>query len=357
MNSIIDKLVLLLSCSILFLTGKPFAYDVLPFLLAIIFSCFLSYFHQERLHMFLVGFFLLISLFLPWLCVFLPLALYDMFYSRKQWICLLALLPFLKFRPLGTLQLDLGLCVLFLFSILLRFRTKALAQLIRRHYYLRDTTKEMARKLKRQNQNLLKKQTNELTMATLGERNRIAREIHDNVGHLLSRALLQTGALLAVSQKPQTTAGLIELKDTLAEAMTSIRKSVHDLHDESIDLQHELDKLIRKFTFCPMTLDLSVQRTPGSKLTYALISIVKEALSNIVRHSNATHAETTLREHPAFYQLIIHDNGQVPGNWQDQGMGLKNIQERVEAFHGIFTINEKNGFMLFISIPKEENRS
>ncbi|MNC74632.1 hypothetical protein D3C75_1260220 [compost metagenome] len=60
----------------------------------------------------------------------------------------------------------------------------------------------------------------------------------------------------------------------------------------------------------------------------------------------------TLREHPAFYQLVVRDNGQVKQINTDSGIGLKNMESRVEGFHGIMRITVKNGFALFISIPK-----
>jgi len=357
MNHIIDKLILLICCLAVYLFGRTFDSDVVPILLAVIFTCLLSYFDQSRWQIILTAFFLFIALLLPWACVFLPLVCYDLLFSKKQWFCLLALLPLTLFFPNAPLAADTALCALFVFSALLKYRTIAFNQLAERYYNLRDTTKEMSLRLKKQNQDLLKKQDTELTMATLGERNRIAREIHDSVGHLLSRALLQIGAFLAVKQDPQTKEALSTLKDTLSEAMTSIRASVHDLHDESIDLRTQLVDLNHKFTFCPLAFDYSVQNTPGSKLTYALISIVKEGLSNIVRHSAATRAAITLREHPAFYQLIISDNGRVRNYDPNNGIGLKNIRDRAEAFNGLLNIETKNGFELFISIPKEEEGS
>ena len=62
--------------------------------------------------------------------------------------------------------------------------------------------------------------------ATLKERNRISREIHDNVGHMLSRSILMTGAIRTVSQDRALDRSLEELEDTLHTAMTSIRRSV-----------------------------------------------------------------------------------------------------------------------------------
>ena len=67
--------------------------------------------------------------------------------------------------------------------------------------------------------------------------NRIAREIHDNVGHMLTRALLQTGALAVCIKEESLKASVAALQETLDSAMTSIRSSVHKLHDDAIPLK------------------------------------------------------------------------------------------------------------------------
>jgi signal transduction histidine kinase len=78
----------------------------------------------------------------------------------------------------------------------------------------------------------------------------------------------------------------------------------------------------------------------------------KEAITNISKHSNATTVLITLKEHSAFYQLLIHDNGQVPVDNNPVGMGITNMEERVEALGGHFNLATDNGFKIFISIPK-----
>lgn len=191
-----------------------------------------------------------------------------------------------------------------------------------------------------------------MRLATLNERNRIAREIHDNVGHLLSRSLLQVGALQVVNRDETVRQGLDTVRDTLSGAMDSIRRSVHDLHDESVDLHMQLEAMLRDFTFCPVKLDYdSGEMERGLKL--AFLSIVREALSNVMRHSDATMASVTVREHPALYQLIIRDNGTRRPESDGRGIGLSNMADRVEAYRGTFRIDRDAGFKLFISIPKE----
>ena len=62
----------------------------------------------------------------------------------------------------------------------------------------------------------------------------------------------------------------------------------------------------------------------------------------------------TLREHPALYQLIIRDNGTTASQpRQSDGLGLRNMAERVEALGGHFHVTFQDGVTLFLSIPKE----
>lgn len=104
----------------------------------------------------------------------------------------------------------LAMAVFFLYtglSALLKLRTLALSRSRRDYKDLTDNAKEISLHLEQKNKELLEKQDYEIQVATLNERNRIAREIHDSVGHLLSRSILQLGALKAVHrQEPELNA-------------------------------------------------------------------------------------------------------------------------------------------------------
>lgn len=147
----------------------------------------------------------------------------------------------------------------------------------------KDDSEERNLLLAEKNKMILEKQDYEIETAILKERNRIAREIHDNVGHVLSRSILLVG------------------------------------------------------------------------VKYCFISIVKEALANVSRHSNATEVKITVREHPALFQLSVEDNGkETKYNKQDrEGIGLTNMQERVNGLKGNFRIATEDGFRLFITVPKD----
>ena len=93
------------------------------------------------------------------------------------------------------------------------------------------------------------------------------------------------------------------------------------------------------------------------EIKYCFISITKEALSNVIKHSNASRVVLLMREHPALYQLCIEDNGTVSGRTSSQsttsGIGLVNMQERVWTLNGTFQTMNDRGFKIFVTIPKE----
>jgi len=223
----------------------------------------------------------------------------------------------------------------------------------------RDNSAELTIALKNKNRYLIEKQDNEIYLATLHERNRIAREIHDNVGHMLSRSILQIGAVLTINKDEALQPHLNGIKDTLDMAMTSIRTSVHDLHDESIDLNEAVKEIAAKdMKNFEVNIDYDMSNDVPRNIKYCFISVLKETASNINKHSNADKVNISLREHPAFFRLAVEDNGTICDkidtvNFENNGIGLSNINDRVETFNGTLNINTSMGFRIVISIPKK----
>lgn len=218
----------------------------------------------------------------------------------------------------------------------------------------KDDQTEITYLLKDRNKSLLEKQNYEIYAATLRERNRIAREIHDNVGHLLTRTILITGAIKAINKQENLNSSIESLDEALNIAMSTIRESVHDLHNDSINLNEALTTLIDEFTFCPVEFYFNCCSKIPKEVSFSFIAIVKEALSNIIKHSNADNVKITVREHPGLYQLIVEDNGKCsPANIETDGIGLINIRDRVNHLYGNLYIHRDDGFKIFITVPKK----
>ncbi len=285
---------------------------------------------------------------------FLPLAIYEAVRTKDY--------PSLSF---GGIVLIYGFAAGFsplypllvsVFSAYSCVKTANRQDLSRQMKKRRDDSAELEKIMRLRNRELEENLQYQLHINTLNERNRIAREIHDNVGHLLSRSLLQTGALSAICPKEQTAlkSGLEDLKDSLNSAMNSIRESVHGIRDDSLDLKHESEKILAPLTEKFLVeLDFDIEGEIPPKIKLCFISILKEAANNIIRHSSGDRVSVTLREHPSMYQLIVYDNGKASSPKITEGMGLSDMEEWAKAVGGNFRINSEKGFTVFISVKKE----
>ena len=309
------------------------------------------------------------SLWIPDLLLFFPLLLYQTL-SAGLFPLAVVEFPFWGLLAFRFHKFPEFLCLAGIFGFILAFflwyHTRQYEILTRNFRQSRDDSEEHALLLSEKNKALLEKQDYEIYAATLRERNRIAREIHDNVGHVLSLSILMTAACKTINKNEALDPLLGNLEESLNGAMNSIRSSVHDLHDDAVNLEDAIKGLVKDFTFCPVTLTYDMSRQVPREVKYSLISITKEGLSNVMRHSNADSVNILLREHPALYQLCIEDNGtlgsKIPDIQTDAdsnkmetvsgGMGLSNIRDRVKALGGTVQITQEKGFRIFVTIPK-----
>lgn len=353
MTKLIDKAGILSVCLVIYFIYSSAAYMIIPFLLVVIISALNSYFEEKT---FVIGSMIsysITAMFIPDMIYFIPLMGYDCFREKYAPGIFILLIPLIaSYRQIPETVLIILFALTFI-SYIIKYHTNHLEKLRVEYINLRDDMVEFSRTLEEKNTELMEKQDYEVNLATLNERNRIAREIHDSVGHVMSSAILQVGALMATAADESVKANLSDLNETLSAGMTRIRKSVHDLYDDSIDLQVQLQKMINDFPFCPITFDYDMGEMRDTKITYAIIAIVREALANIMKHSNANRVTLTVREHPGLYQVIVSDNGTQINDNLESGMGLNNIRTRIEGLKGIFTMEKSSGFKLFISIPKE----
>lgn len=306
--------------------------------------------------------YLVFCIFVPGGLPFLPFVLYEPFRRKRYLIIIPAAAAvavhfpgaeYLMFLIIGTGA-----------SLLLADGTHELEERARSIIEIRDRAAERSLELESRNKALREQQDSEIYTATLRERNRIAREIHDSVGHILSRSILMTGALKTINRDDGMREPLAMLETQLSQAMTSIRESVHDLHDESVDLRGSAELLIRGFGKCSVTLDFNMTRTVPKDVKYCFLSVLKEALTNVERHSNATQVRVSMVEHPAIYQLTVQDNGtkidreRLTGvRNSGSGIGLLNMRERVLLLHGTISVTGEEGFRIFISIPKKQHQA
>lgn len=181
--------------------------------------------------------------------------------------------------------------------------------------------------------------------ATLEERNRIAREIHDSVGHYLTAQSIQLeNVALFLAENPQRAANHLQKARQLGkEALENVRHSVATLRNHPLQgrsLAVELDKSIGEFK---KTMGIEIESriqlssSLSDEVTTALYRVIQEALTNIAKHSQATRAYLSLQQKGARIYLRIKDNGCGFEPLENTtGFGLQGMRERVEALGGIF---------------------
>ncbi len=352
MNRLLEKCAVLTICILGFAASDELMLPVAALLLTVAASAAVQIFSGKTAAAVILAGCALLCGFVPTMICAVPLILYDALCERKWWLILPAASAAAGFVPLRQNQLlTVGAGVLI--AVILYFRVTHLEETVGRLTALRDDIAEKNIQLTEQNRRLAAAQDNEIHLATLKERNRIAREIHDNVGHMLTRSILQTAALQIVTKDDALREPLGELKTTLDSAMTSIRESVHDLHDDSIDLKKTLTELVTTDRFQSELHYDAGEHIPG-EVKLCIAAIVREGVSNAVRHSDGDKLTVIFREHPAFYQLLIEDNGKH-AEIRRGGIGLRNMEDRAADLGGriTFTASEQ-GFRIFMTVPKEQ---
>ncbi|OLO70258.1 two-component sensor histidine kinase [Actinomyces oris] len=282
---------------------------------------------------------------------------------RARMAAAAACIPFVvvmaaRVQDTPVLALALAVCAL---AALLALRTVQEEAARRSLHAVRDDLREKVLTLQDTNAQLLQAQDYELRAAALSERTRIAREIHDGVGHLLTRLLLQVKALQVVHRdEPGVVADLDTLDGGLDEALDSMRRSVHALSDDGEELATSLNLLGSRCGIDSVSVDCPTEAEPPAAVARCVVAVVREALTNAARHGGARSARVAVTDYPAFWQVTVDNDGTVPaegepavGGRVGSGLGLRSMTERVEALGGRVRITPRPRFTVFATIPKD----
>lgn len=225
-----------------------------------------------------------------------------------------------------------------------------------------DDARQDSLNAKRLGEEIMKNADNEVYTARLKERNRIAREIHDNVGHMITRVIVQMQAIKIINKDEKVARQLDSVSETLDLAMTGIRKSVHELHDDSIDVSIAVNDIIKTL---PERFDVdvntSIESPADNKTKSCILGIIKEAVTNISKYSRGDKVRIEVVENNTFWRILVRDNGENPerdymltGDYMASGgLGLKNIASRAASCGGRASVRSgKDGFEIMATLPK-----
>lgn len=202
--------------------------------------------------------------------------------------------------------------------------------------------------------------TTRQAQATLEERNRLARDLHDSVKQqVFSQALLVRAARNVLPHNPQKAQEhLLEVEKITEQIQQELIAMIHALGPASI-VEQGLVMAMRAYLDdwsgrTHIKVDLQIQGAAPLPLDteVALYRVLQEALSNIARHSQARRAEITLSWELSQFALVIRDDGEGFSNISNGGMGLSSMRERLHLLAGCLAIeSSKQGTLLTATVP------
>jgi signal transduction histidine kinase len=195
--------------------------------------------------------------------------------------------------------------------------------------------------------------------AILQERNRMAREIHDGLGHYLTSINIQLKAAQAVLRQDVDAAreAMNKAEYLTQEALNDVRQSVSALRSDQPAIGRMSDAIQSLIPIDSPGLEVSysvegeeTELPPSVK--WMIYRATQELLTNIQKHAEATQVDIHLKFNPDSLQLTVADNGQGAESLQG-GFGLTGVRERVQILGGVMNVNTSpgRGFSAQIDVP------
>ena len=240
--------------------------------------------------------------------------------------------------------------ILFVFYLIL---------LVKNKHEEKERVRLLNEKLEEANQRLRAYAIEVERMAETRERNRLAREIHDTLGHALTGIAAGLDAcIMTLEVAPEVTKKqLNKIRDAAKKGITDVRRSVKKLRPD------DLERLPFQEALLEMTKNYS--ESSGMEITFDIFSwsdklrpdqedviyrVLQECITNAKRHGNATKVKITIGGNENYLLIVIADNGRGCEEVK-QGFGLKHMRERLELLHGTIHYWSDEGFIVEAMIP------
>jgi two-component system sensor histidine kinase DesK len=186
-------------------------------------------------------------------------------------------------------------------------------------------------------------------LAAIAERECIARDLHDVLGHTLSLIVLKAELAVKLSSRDPERAAreMHDVEDVARRTLQDVRHAIRGYRAtlaEEIERSRTMLKASRiadDFDVAPHTLPHAVEET--------LALALREAVTNVVRHSGASRCNVSLSCDVASVTLVVHDDGR--GSSASPGLGLRGMRERVEEVGGSLDISGRDGMRITVTLP------
>jgi signal transduction histidine kinase len=196
-----------------------------------------------------------------------------------------------------------------------------------------------------------------------GERLRIARELHDTLAHSLVAINVRAGVAVDLDGSQDPLPALRDIKQVSATALRDLRATLSLLRDEddaaptapAVDIE-ALPRLVADARSAGLRADVDVQLDGAavpSAIGGAAFRIVQEALTNVLRHADASRAHVHVRAISDTLDVEIVDDGRAESSGAHAGHGLRGMHERAAALGGRLSVGprEEGGWSVHAKLP------
>jgi signal transduction histidine kinase len=212
----------------------------------------------------------------------------------------------------------------------------------------------------------LEAERDRVVAATRQERDRLRRDLHDGLGPSLSGVGLGLQALQDAQATGDAAAAnelLGRIRQEVATAVGEVRRILEDLRPAVLD-RTRLPDAVRQQAASVATAQLDVSVDAGqlpplpAEIEAAAYRIVQEALTNVVRHADAHHADITLAASDGALMVMVADDGHgIRGQGRDGAVGLASMRQRAEALQGTLRVESSDkGTTVAATLPLQERR-
>ncbi|MGE6258295.1 sensor histidine kinase [Heyndrickxia sporothermodurans] len=286
--------------------------------------------------------------------VLFALPFYDFMLKRFYLGIFVVLCCFLFFTFTSSLELQ-NIIILLLSGLLAFDEKKAKSEQLRYEEAL-DNERRLRYELEQTKIKLLQSSKEIATIAEVKERNRIAQDIHDSIGHRIAGILMQLQAAYKVHSIDQEKSRHLvnQSVKSLADSIELIRNTVYNIKPrENVGVKY-IESIVDNFCFCPVKLNITGDFNSISAEHIEIISTnLKEALTNSSKYSEATKMEVMIDVTDQYIRLYMKDNG-VGCPSIKEGIGLSGMKERLRNVGGSISFSTNDGFLIVCLIPKHE---
>ena len=196
-------------------------------------------------------------------------------------------------------------------------------------------------------------QEENVTLAALAERERIARDLHDVLGHTLSLIVLKAElAGRLVERDPQRAAlEIADVERTARTALSEVRQAIGGYRSQGLPAEMELARNTLQAAGVALSCESPLPPLHAAQETVLCLAM-REAVTNIVRHARATHCRMQFAtSDDGYHSLLIADNGANPK--LHEGNGLRGMRERVQSIGGRLSSTAGSGLAILIEVPQD----